>query len=172
MDSKTIDNAAVKLLNKAQLFHSPIDVQKLAMDYLEIDLQFEELDDEVSGFLLVEGDQSTIVINDLQHPNRQRFTIAHEIGHHTLHRQNRPLFLDKQYRINRDENSSTGECLEEMQANQFAATLLMPSDLIEKEINRLQLDLMDENDAYLLANKFKVSQQAMGFRLAKLGYNL
>src|SRR5690606_34680315 len=82
-------------------------------------------DDEVSGVLLREPNRTTIIVNARNAPARQRFTIAHEIGHYKLHRG--AVYLDGRTRVNlRDGLSSTATDREEIEANAFAAALLMP----------------------------------------------
>jgi Zn-dependent peptidase ImmA (M78 family) len=56
----------------------------------------------------------------------------------------------------------------EVQANQFAATLLMPTKLLRERARRLQRPLT-ENDVKTLTTEFKVSEQAMTIRLSGLG---
>ena len=58
-----------------------------------------------------------------------------------------------------------------MEANLFAAELLMPERLLTKdiaEVESLELDLEDQLEK--LAKKYGVSQQAMAIRLSSLGY--
>lgn len=92
-------------------------------------------------------------------------TKAHELGHYELHRHNSALFIDKGF-LNRDKNYSTGEILVEQKANAFAAALLMPEYLWEKEIKKQKLDLSDDNAAIRLADTFEVSSAAMNYRIA------
>jgi Zn-dependent peptidase ImmA (M78 family) len=70
----------------------------------------------------------------------------------------------------RDSLSSLATEREEIEANRFAANLLMPADFIHacigKELRR-KLDEMETIDG--LARMFGVSSQAMEFRLANLG---
>ena len=77
-----------------------------------------------------------IGVNDLHAPRRQRFTIAHEVGHLEMHK-GRPLVLDHVRMNMRDATSSTATDVEEIEANQFAAAILMPSDLVIREARRL-----------------------------------
>jgi len=60
----------------------------------------------------------------------------------------------------------------EIEANAFAASLLMPADWVEKQIKSRRLKDADDNDAVVseLARTFGVSQQAMMYRLVNLGY--
>jgi len=131
----------------------------------------ERLDRDVSGLLFRDDDSVMIGVNDLHAPRRQRFTIGHEIGHLDMHK-GRPLVLDH-VRINmRDATSSTATDIEEIEANQFAAAILMPSDLVIREAKRLLADDPAATDASivpLLAHGFEVSEQAMEIRLVNLG---
>ena len=85
---------------------------------------------------------------------------------------NKEIFVDnKQFKVLfRDQRSATGEVKIEQDANAFAASLLMPKNLLMKEINKKNFDLSDENSDAIgeLAKKFKVSVQAMTFRLMNL----
>jgi len=96
----------------------------------------------------------SIVINGSEAPNRQRFTIAHEIGHYLLHRDRigDGLVDDGLYR-------SGLSTFEEVRANRLAAEILMPFELIEKSIKQGVKNVQD------LAALFRVSGQAMSVRL-------
>jgi len=69
----------------------------------------------------------------------------------------------------RDEKSSEGSDRREIEANHFAACLLMPEELVELEIEKLGRDL-DESDIETLAQIFEVSPIAMSIRLSALGH--
>jgi Zn-dependent peptidase ImmA (M78 family) len=97
-----------------------------------------------------------ISINADRSRTRQRFSIAHELGHLLLH--------DPGQRF-RDNFSSMGLDLREIQANQFAAKLLMPSWMVNAYA-RVGARLT------ALAGLFDVSPQAMRIRLEQLGYNV
>ena len=110
-------------------------------------------------------------VNSLHHPNRQRFTIAHELGHFELHRAmiTANVHVDKDFpALMRDPRSATGTEQLEIQANQFAAELLMPSKLIRQELARKQFDIEDERPMEELAKKFRVSKQALEYRIRNL----
>jgi Zn-dependent peptidase ImmA (M78 family) len=60
----------------------------------------------------------------------------------------------------------------EIQANTFAAALLMPADWILKEVGRLRARSPVPSDDELVARlgrKFRVSREAMSYRLGNLG---
>lgn len=69
----------------------------------------------------------------------------------------------------RDEESSKATDSDEIEANQFAAEVLMPDFLVSKELSRLPNDLDSEEAIALLAKRFQVSEQALTLRLTRLG---
>ena len=151
----------------------PVDVASIAGS-LGIEIKREDLGD-ISGILYNEGGQAIIGVNRAHKgSNRERFTIAHEIGHFLLHG-HESLHIDKMFpqtvRL-RDQAASEGIYIDEMEANAFAAELLMPRDfLLEEEL--LQRKVIDYDDGTVikdLAQKYEVSQQAMTFRLMNLGF--
>ena len=83
--------------------------------------------------------------------------------------------MDKVFAVKlRDHHSSEAVSIEEIEANAFAAELLMPTDMILREIQNVSgiLDFEEDDLDNLikkLASKFKVSQQAMTIRLMNLG---
>jgi Zn-dependent peptidase ImmA (M78 family) len=163
---RKIDERAETLLRDCGQFKAPVDVSTVAAA-CSARVVYEELDDDVSGFLLREQGSISIAINK-QHPaNRQRFTLAHEIGHLVLHAdQGDRLWLDTAYYY-RDGSSSKGDQAAEVQANQFAAGLLMPEELVKAEVQNSPH--ITEVDVMKLAMKFEVSERAMTFRLISLG---
>lgn len=166
-----IDTKITKLKESyPALFKSaPIDVVAL-IEKLNISYNEEPLDDGWSGFCVhpVDGEQQAVVVNSSDGINRQRFTSAHELGHLQLHCDNssEDLFIDKKI-YHRDSKSSTGDYKKEVEANQFAARLLMPKDLLTKDAAVM---IEDEKGVENLAKKYNVSEQAMCFRLSKLGF--
>ena len=69
-------------------------------------------------------------------------------------------------RINRrDEVSSQATDVEEIEANRFAAELLMPYDMIIDDLTRSALDIEDEAALKELSERYRVSLQALTLRL-------
>lgn len=135
------------------------------------DIQPEKLSHSISGFFVQENKKNYIRYNKNEVEERQRFTIAHELGHFILHK-NKSLSVIKQGVLYRDDNSSSGEVKKEREANAFAAALLMPSKLIAKEIDKAPSASNVNNAIAYLADRFRVSEQAMMFRLMNLGYRI
>ncbi|MDO8527763.1 MAG: ImmA/IrrE family metallo-endopeptidase [Deltaproteobacteria bacterium] len=134
----------------------------------------EEFDDkDISGLLLMKGKIPLIFVKKDDAPVRKRFTICHELGHYWLHKPTE-VHVDKNYFVAfRNFRSSSGEDLIEIEANGFAAELLMPEELLEKRMKEKKIQkgdpipdvLIDELTAF-----FQVSGQAMTIRLTSLGY--
>jgi len=148
----------------------PVNVETVAAS-LRITIRRTPTEDEVSGFLLKRhGAPAIIGVNALHHPNRQRFTIGHEIGHFVLHDFDE-VHVDKFVVRLRNEASSSGEDKEEVEANRFAAELLMPRHMLERELAQFAMnDLLDDRAMQRLAKAFQVSVQAMSNRLISLRY--
>jgi Zn-dependent peptidase ImmA (M78 family) len=164
-----------RLLLTHQLDSAPVDVERLA-ESLGINVQYQPADEDLSGFILRNRKKrgTVIGVNSTHHPNRQRFTIAHEIGHFLLHDQE-DFHVDREdcgfVVRRRNEESSTGEDTDEKEANLFAAELLMPVAFLDQDIADLDdANLLDEDVLSPLARKYRVSSQALAFRLANLGY--
>jgi len=124
----------------------------------------------MSGIVHRNKDGSAVIGVNSSHPiQRQRFTIAHEIGHVLLHTDEN-LHIDKNFPIGlRNEISGKSVDENEIEANQFAAALLMPPDFLKEDIKRfVGKDVLFA--IRKLAKKYKVSEQAMSIRLSSLRY--
>jgi len=78
------------------------------------------------------------------------------------------LHSKKRHRI-RDGKSSKAVDPEEMEANRFAAELLMPTEFLVRDIEDLE-NFDPESVVALLARRYKVSPQAMRIRLGNFGF--
>lgn len=146
--------------------HPPVNVRRLA-EKLGIEVQDEDLEPHVSGLIVRQPERTVIAVNERHHPNRQRFTIAHELGHYMLH-SGGSVFIDSSpVFFRREDVSSRGVNPEEIQANQFAAELLMPEQEI-RELVREPIDAFDDIALRRLAAYFDVSIQAVTIRLVNL----
>lgn len=114
----------------------PVDLDGLCRE-LNIKLHYAWLDDDISGELVPMANGGFQINVNATHPKtRQRFTIAHELGHYVHHRHLIGIGIDddRAYRstnLGRYHNTSIGPA-EETEANRFAASLLMPSHLLQR----------------------------------------
>lgn len=165
------EQAAERLLADHVVTRPPVDPKALAVAEGIVVVRRKFEDANVSGILFRDSDHHVIGVNSAHPLVRQRFTIAHELGHRALH-PGRELILDVPVRVNlRDKTSSVASDLEEIEANAFAATLLMPAQMIRDQLNQLPPGRRREPDATAaaLARIFKVSTPALNFRLINLG---
>lgn len=164
------EREAMVLLQRLHVRKPPVPVRTLA-ESMGIRVAEESLEDDVSGMLYRRAGGSLILVNRDHPSNRRRFSLAHEIGHLLLH--NAAVFIDKKVRIDfRDSRSALGVDLDEIQANQFAAALLMPEQWVLEQVNAARARRnppTDENLIAELAAIFEVSEQAIEHRLANLG---
>lgn len=162
----SIERRAELLLAKAGVDTTPVPMEQVAA-HLGIRIELADLGEDCSGVLVRNGNRAVIGINEEHHPNRRRFSIAHEIAHFVLHEGD--TYIDKGYRVHfRDLESGSGTKLEEMEANAFAAALLMPAKQVRDAFKQQPFDLTEDDSLKILAKKFKVSTQAMTYRLMNL----
>jgi len=163
--STTVD-AIRKKFNASEL---PINLDALA-EKAGIQIKYGDFEAEMSGFAYQKATTKYIGVNASESEVRQRFTIAHELGHIFMHRQD-PLSYDTSAELIhfRDGHSATGADPKEREANAFAAELLMPEEVVRKEIQDMKgINLHDSRAMSRLADKFGVSQAALTVRLVSL----
>jgi len=123
------------------------------------------LDNGVSGMLVKRaGEDAEIYVHAADSPNRQRFTCAHELGHYV--RRVAAEDTEWEYVEHRDLLASQGTNPDEIYANQFAAALLMPREVVEKRLD--ELGSRGLAVAPSLAVEFGVSADAMQYRIKNL----
>lgn len=147
-------------LQKEGLHDFPLHVERVA-EFLGLEVAEELMDSDVSGYLEFKGGRWVAGINALHHRNRQRFTLAHEIAHFVLHRNERARFVDQTFA----RREGGGDAVES-QADRFAAELLMPEAKVREMIGQGTTSLKE------LASHFHVSVLAMRFRVKNLGYQV
>jgi Zn-dependent peptidase ImmA (M78 family) len=161
------DAEARALLTEFGINEAPIDPVQLA-EKLGVLVVPQDMPGDVSGMLLRRDGEQVIGVNQKHHPNRQRFTVAHELGHLRLHR-GRPLILDTDTRVNfRDTVSSMATDREEMEANRFAAALLAPEPMVRHAAREAEFRTAKQL-VHLMARHFDMSDMAMNYRLINLG---
>ncbi len=123
-------------------------------------VEFARLREDLSGFIIKEpGQDPRIYINADHTTARQRFTLAHEIGH-LIERES--VAGDNNYSFV-DYRSSEGYDLHEFFADEFAGELLMPAGLLIRTVR--------QHGEYKAAVDFGVSVPAVKRRLARLAKN-
>ena len=168
MTTRNVSNArqhARDLIARFGIKTPPVPIERIAKD-LGIRVQYAPFDGDLSGMAFIKDATPIAGVNSLHHPNRQRFTLAHEVGHILLHRAliESEVHVDKGS-LRRDTLASSGVDPVEIAANAFASELLMPEGLLEPVLAGRAVDLEDDDLVASLAKRFKVSDAAMRFRL-------
>jgi len=118
------------------------------------------------GFAIIKNADRIIFSNSSSILSSEIFSVAHEIGHHKLHLSEQGLTLIKDYDFNnRDEY--------EVEANYFAACLLMPVEkvncFIRLELNEKSINKWTGLDIARIQTVFNVSYDMALIRLKSLG---
>lgn len=165
MKNRDIATVTQGILTKARITVPPVPVLTITQSY-GIVVRFGPLPDDLSGFLVHEEGRTIIGVNSRQAKPRQTFTLAHELGHFVLHPS--VNFVDRKIIYFRDQKSGAATDIREIQANDFAACLLMPERFIQEHLKGRTVDLEDEDLLNALARRFGVSSQALTYRLLNL----
>ncbi len=166
-DPDAARTAAQEILKAFGVTAPPVPVERI-IKARNIRLQYAPLDEELSGMAFIKDGVAIIGINALHHPNRQRFSAAHELAHHVLHvpEITAAVHVDKGFRVlHRDKLAAQGTDPLEIDANAFASELLMPRQFLLDAVGDAGLDVDDESAVDGLARKFKVSTSAIRNRL-------
>ncbi|XWO14142.1 ImmA/IrrE family metallo-endopeptidase [Candidatus Hepatincola sp. Pdp] len=135
-----------------------LNLKKLVQDNKEIELVFEDLEEDGCIYYDKNKKKYIIKINSLQAEVRQKFTLAHEYIHYLFHKD----ILEKPHSdtiLYRDEAIKLDE---DVIANQYAAELLMPE-------NKFRLAVTEcKGDTTEIAKKFGVSSLAVRYRAKDL----
>jgi Zn-dependent peptidase ImmA (M78 family) len=163
MNSKDIRSKAYVLLNKYGINTIPVDIEKIAKGLnckifrinpkeLQSDIPCDK--EKFSGAIIKNKnneEEHFIFLNKFDSPQRQTFTIAHELGHLQLGTDNQIDCRESMY--SNDKN--------ELDANEFAGNILMPHNWLKEAIN-------GGDDNQILAYMFGVSVKAIEFRRNQL----
>lgn len=161
-----IEQRAKELLQANNSYAIPVDPVVLA-NRLGIKVSNAVFSEQtLAGMVARRGDQVSILVNQADPPFRKRFTIAHELGHYLFHLPKDGEIVDREADLFRvadaDEIPADVARWREIEANRFAAALLMDADHVRDEWSRLR-------SVSAMARLFNVSETAMGIRIGTLG---
>ena len=154
------------LLAKSSIKMPPVPVEDIVRTH-GVTVRYSDLRD-VSGLVVRKDGAIVIGVNRTHAPARRRFTLAHEFGHALLHT-GREVMFDKDFRYNlRSDISQLGIDIEEIEANYFAAALLMPRKFMDRDPRTHSIEVEDASALRALAQAYGVSAQAMALRLVNV----
>jgi Zn-dependent peptidase ImmA (M78 family) len=153
------ERAAQALRFEMGLGHGPIDIYDV-VSRRGVSVVFRDLEGDDGRYVFHNGQALMIVTTACGEATRQRFTAAHELGHHELHRfsgdSETPTYLV-------DHNIFAKGERRETEANAFAATLLLPTEALRAEFpGRPKVEL---EDVVTLMQRYRVSLEVTVNRL-------
>lgn len=101
-----------------------------------------------------------IIYSSADNTVRQRFAVAHALGHHVLGHGDSDTSTPAQYTLETDDDA-------ELQANLFALRLLMPEDCVRAAISVKHINSVKD-----IASMFGVAIGAAKARLKEIGYDV
>jgi Zn-dependent peptidase ImmA (M78 family) len=156
-----VDSIIKNAQEKGYYSGSSLSIESVISTFNDIEVRYEEMEPNQSGSFKFIDNKWIIGINKSHHKNRQKFTLAHELGHYILHREKNINIVDTTFFRNNETDSI------EYMANEFASKLLMPEEKVRDLVDSQGIKNIGE-----LAEKFEVSASAMKYRIVSLGYKL
>ncbi|WP_281356420.1 helix-turn-helix domain-containing protein [Acrocarpospora macrocephala] len=126
---------------------------KLLESELGIDIAFIPLEPGLDGLSISCGQFKLALVNSKSSATRQRFTLAHELGH---------LVAGDASQLRIDENVLGGKSPGEQRANAFAAAFLMPERSLRTSVPK---GYISEANVADLLTRYAVSLDALAYRL-------
>ncbi|HIB69006.1 MAG TPA: ImmA/IrrE family metallo-endopeptidase [Phycisphaerales bacterium] len=161
---RTVKREAKNCLEFGAEYGYPVDVKKIAEVFFDITVREMVFSDaSVSGAIGYKDNKVTIAVNKKHSEERQRFTMAHELGHYCLHPE--AMVVDRA--LYRNTVSSEAVSVKEIEANGFAAELLMPEHDVREKVR--EFNALCEDEIRELCKRYGVSTMAMTVRLTSLG---
>lgn len=161
-----VDSSAVKCAKRfidIKKLSPPVDVDNLIKEYAT--LEYTDIPLDVDGLCLDLKKQglTRVFINKNKNRSRQIFTAAHELGHIIIPWHTGSIIDENIVQQDKDHESYI-HYIQEIEANQFASELLLPTDWIVSTIAKF------ENMANLIKyirNKTNLSYDMIHFRIVK-----
>ena len=163
--NEEIEELTSEILLNNDMYKIPVDIIKIA-NTNDIKIYEGDLEKKVSGAIRYDkvNDKYEILINKNDAKVRQRFTIAHELGHYFLHKEylkSEEILIDIMYRtVEMTDNEDDKK--REREVDYFAGAILMNRTLLRKAYE-------ENHSIQELADIFNVSVSAMTVRLDILG---
>ncbi len=144
--------AAEKALENNFIESPPVIIHELVENYGLTVFKASFDDKEIAGY--IDFDKKWIVVNNEDAVVRQNFSIAHELGHWIMHYNEVKTDQNNIRIVYRRPMGGETEPVE-IEANAFAAYLLVPEEMLKQHQEKSDLEL---------AQLFNVSQSLIGFR--------
>lgn len=151
-------HAALSLLQASKITSAPVKLNdtlsqvRKTFDVTIMGATEAQIGSKIDAVTKREDAEVYILYNKDRHINRQRFSFAHELGHLHLGHVHGGASIDL-----------ASQNFDEIEANQFAAQLLMPPAFLRTDIKGGLKDIVE------LAKKYQVSEEALWWQIEKAG---
>ena len=157
------EDAALALRLRLDYGNNPVNVWD-AIRKRGVSLALEDFgEDGGDGRYMTKSDRALIIVNSAKRIARQRFTAAHELGHHEMHRHGQPNLL-----IVDDDIFASKDPLE-VAANAFAGSFLAPAAGLASALGEKRNADVSPLDVASLMGDFGVSYETAVYRLHNSG---
>ncbi len=133
-----VQQMAKKILAESKIKAPPVDLLQIltahGIGYEEVD----DFPDTVDALFIEDGAKVYAAVNAKQHLHRQRFSLAHELGHYFLHRNGMPedaVTIDNPP-TGEDEMGVPTKSPAEIEADVFAGELLVPLEMLKVHVSK------------------------------------
>ncbi|MEZ5691958.1 MAG: ImmA/IrrE family metallo-endopeptidase [Rickettsiales bacterium] len=157
---------AQAVINQLPDIQLPIPVRDIAMALDIIEIKPINVSGFEGGLITFDDKSSGCILVKENSQQRQRFTIGHELGHYLnpwhIPNSSGKFMCNSKDMITSNHKPADMQQKMEVEANQFAAELLIPSKFMQKDIRLLKSPEIDH--IVSLASKYDVSKESMGRR--------
>jgi Zn-dependent peptidase ImmA (M78 family) len=136
--SHFVRQMAKKILAESKIKAPPVDLLQIltanGIRYEEVD----DFPDTVDALIIEDGAKVYAAVNARQHLHRQRFSLAHELGHYFLHRNGMPedtVSIDNPP-TGEDEMAAPSKSPAEIEADLFAGEVLVPLEMLKAHVTK------------------------------------
>lgn len=159
-DFALAEKCAAKLVSDYGYVLPPVDPEAIAetLGVRVLYADFGAHKEMISGLIQFQNDSATILINAAESANRKTFTIAHELGHFMMHKE---WAKGPNYVLPRRNGYAVTKPNEEVEADAFAANLLVPKAMLKKYATSASV--------FELSKIFVVSEAVINNRLKAIG---
>jgi transcriptional regulator with XRE-family HTH domain len=159
-----IEDNLFEIFSNVKVVTPPVGIEGIAQN-CGVTVQYAPTKSAISGLLMNDNGRVVIGVNSSHMAERQRFTIAHELGHLALHETN-DFRLERNFTGEVKKPSGTAVAAPaEKEANEFAYRLLMPISMLADDLRNKPVDIEDSEKMRFLAERYKVSLPAVTYRL-------
>ena len=158
---------AKEVLEENSVVSPPVRIEEIIENYeiKAFEKDFKEKYADIAGIIDIE--RKTIYVNKNDSSSRKVFTIAHELGHWLLHKEELKEKPQEYAILPRKPIGRINDDPIEKQANAFAAHLLVPKKLLKEYSEEIK-----RRDIHTIAKIFGVSYELIRYRIKQEGLNV